>query len=98
MRYGKCWFCDKPTTGIYFIDSDRDVCEACVVAEIKWRANRTSIYGANLPFCDSCHEELAEARSDILGVCLCFVCTNEIPYSQLLAQLFPGALRWEAPE
>lgn len=98
MRYGRCCFCNKPTTGIHFIDDNRDVCEACVVVEIKWRAERTSIYGADLPFCDSCHEEFAESRDNSLGVCLCLLCTNEIPYSQLLAQLFPKSLRWEAPE
>jgi hypothetical protein len=98
MRYGKCCFCGRPTTGIHFIDTGRDVCESCVVSEIKWLASRKRVFGADLPFCDSCHEELAESRDYGLGVSTCYVCTHEIPYSQLLTQLLPKAIRWEAPE
>jgi len=98
MRYGKCCFCGKPTTGIYFIDTGRDVCEGCVAAEITWLAGRKTVFGADLPFCDSCHEEFADSSSNNLGVSICFACSNDIPYLQLLAQLLPKAIRWEAPE
>jgi len=97
MRYGECKYCGKPSQGIVFVASGEDICEACTVVEIKWRSAYTTNYGAVLPFCDACNENLAHSRDSDLGVVLCKNCTDNVPYFELLSWLLPG-LVWISPE